>query len=252
MNATDTSVALADPIQLVGMSFYFDPATVERAKTHGLNVFQFYGLGRGGVLGDVDYDTVFDAFTFFSPSAMDMLWTKSREHADPVETANHHILAAYAYADATFGAVPIEVLEKFAAAAMKVANAVPSGHHHLLDGYKKFDVPSNPVHAAYLGAILMRELRGCVHIDAVREAGLSPVEAAYLQNPMIYKLHGYSDDEAPEVTEGLEEKKQKAEELTTKGVAKYFSVLSEEGLDDLYRGALAMNDAVANPVSVAQ
>jgi hypothetical protein len=252
MNATDTSAALADPIQLIGMSYYFDPATVERAKAHGLNVFQFYGLGRGGVLGDVDYDTVFEAFTFFSPSAMNMLWTKSREHADPVETANHHILAAYAYADATFGAVPLDVLEKFAAAVIKVANAVPSGHHLLFDGYKNFSVPSNPVHAAYLGAILMRELRGGVHIDAVREAGLSPVDAAYLQNSMIYKMHGYSDEEAPEVTEELQAKKQKAEELTTAGMAAFLSVLSDEELDDLHRGTVAMNEAIANPVSVAQ
>jgi len=34
---------------------------------------------------------------------MDMLWTKSREKADPVTVANDHVLAAYAFADETFG-----------------------------------------------------------------------------------------------------------------------------------------------------
>jgi hypothetical protein len=251
MNSTELSTSIADPIQLLGMSFYFVPPTVERAKNHGLNVFEFYGLGRGGVLGDVDYDTVFNAFTFFSPSAMDMLWTKSREKADPVVVANDYVLAAYSFADATFGAIPSGVLDAFAKAAFKVANAVPEGHHALVDGYKKFSPPSSPVHAAYLGTILMRELRGCVHIDAVNEAGITAAEAAYLQEPMIFKLHGYGEDEAPRVTTELEAKKQKAEELTTSGVAAFFDVLSDDERQALYDGAMAMNEALSSPVAVS-
>jgi len=48
------------------MSFYFAPTTRERANVHGLNVFEFY-VSVAAVLGDVDFDTVFEAFTFFSP-----------------------------------------------------------------------------------------------------------------------------------------------------------------------------------------
>jgi len=248
MDSTELATALADPIQLLGLSFYFTPTTTERAKAHGLNVFEFYGLGRGGVLGDVDYDTVFEAFTFFSPSAMDMLWTKSRTKADPVEMAHQHLHAAYAFADETFGAVAIDVLEGFAGAARKVANAVPPGHHALLDGYKKFSVPTSPVHAAYLGAILMRELRGCVHIDAVHEVGITAAQAAYLQDPFIFKLHGYGDDDVPATTDELVAKKQRAEELTTEGVAAFYDVLDEAERQALYDGAMAMSEALKAPV----
>ena len=251
MNSTELSERTADPIQLIGMSFYFVPSTVERAKDHGLNVFEFYGLGRGGVLGDVDFDRVFDAFTFFSPSAMDMLWSKSREKADPVQIAGAHLLAAYAFADDTFGAIDAGVLAKFASAAFKVLGAVPIGRHALVDGYRTFDVPSSPVHAAYLGAILLRELRGGVHIEAVHEVGISAAEAAYLQDPFIFKLHGYAEDEAPTVTPELEAKKKHAEEITSAAVATFLDVLSDEDRQALYDGTIAMNDALQSPVPVS-
>ena len=250
MNTSELSDVTAEPIQLVGMSFYFAPSTAERAKALGLNVFQFYGLGRGGVLGDVDYETVFDAFNFFSHSAMGMLWTASRELADPVASATAYLEAAYAYADDTFGAIDVALLASFARAARTIANAVPAGQHALFDGYVRFPVPKNPGHDAYLGAITLRELRGGVHIDAVREAGITPQEAAYMHDPSIFKLHGYSDDDVPVVTSELEAKKERAEELTSRGLAAYFEVLSESGRDALVAGALAMQEATKNPVPV--
>lgn len=252
MNAQELSQVTADPIQLVGMSFYFTPSTVERAKERGLNVFQFYGLGRGGVLGDVDYDTVFDAFTFFSHSAMGMLWTAAREKGDPVATAGAHLEAAYAFADDTFGAIPTQVLADFAGATRKVVDSVAPGHHQLFDGYAKFAVPSDPVHAAYLGSVLLRELRGCCHIDAINEAGITAAEAAFLQEPTIFKMHGYTDDDAPVVTPELEAKKARAEEITSAAMANYFEVLSDRERDALGAGALAMADAVKSPVPVAK
>lgn len=251
MNALELSDVTADPIQLVGMSFYFSASTSERAKELGLNVFQFYGLGRGGVLGDADYDTVFEAFTFFSHPAMEMLWTKSRERADPNEIATAYLEAAYAYADDTFGAIDTALLEGFADAAWTCAQAVERGQHALFDGYAKFPRPENHAHAAYLGAIVLRELRGGVHIDAVHDVGISPEEAAYLHDPSIFKLHGYSDDDVPEVTDELESKKLRAEELTSAGMAAYFEVLSDAQREALAAGAVAMQEATKSPVAVS-
>jgi hypothetical protein len=183
MNSLQLADAVADPVQVLGMSFYFDPFTRARGKESGLNSFEYYGLGRGGTLGDVDVAAVVDAFTFFHPRALDRMWTQAKEKADPVAVAVDYVEAAYGFADRTFGALDVQVLRDFAAAAHKVAASVESGHHHLVDGYKQYEVPTNPVHAAYLGCILLRELRGCVHIDAVNETGLSALEACYLQDP---------------------------------------------------------------------
>lgn len=52
MDTIELSDATATPIQVVGLSFYFDLGNVKLAGAQGLRRFQFYGLGRGGVLRD--------------------------------------------------------------------------------------------------------------------------------------------------------------------------------------------------------
>ena len=124
MDTLELSHVAADPIQIVGLSFHFDPGMNERAKEPGLHRLQFYGLGRGGVLGDVDRNTVDRAFTFFDPGVYDFLWDGARGKADPVETASVYVQAAYELADRTFGAIPVDVPERYAAAAHKVIGAL--------------------------------------------------------------------------------------------------------------------------------
>jgi hypothetical protein len=250
MNSLELADVTADPIQILGMSFYFDPVTRERGKESGLNSFEYYGLGRGGTLGNVDLDVVIDAFTFFHPRTLERMW--AREKADPATVAADYVQAAYVFADRTFGAIDEPVLRDFAAAAHKVAAAVEHGHHQLVDGYRQYEVPANPVHAAYLGCILMRELRGCVHIDAVNEVGLSAVEACYLQDPAIFTMHGYVEEETPIVTPETESKKVRAEELTSSMMAECFSVLSDAERQHLGDGAMAMFAALREPVAVTR
>ena len=250
MNATELADAVAHPIQYVGMSFYFDPVTRDRGTEKGLNAYEFYGLGRGGTLGDVDLDVVVGAFKFFHPRHLERMWTVAKTKADPVETSADYLAAAYSFADRTFGAIEPELLDAFARAAFKVAAGVERGHHQLVDGYKRFEVPANPVHAAYLGAIVMRELRGCVHIDAVEEMGLAPAEAVYLQDVNLFKMHGYLDEEIPHVTPELSAKKEEAEVLTSTLMAGYFEVLDEGERQSLADGATAMFEALAAPVVV--
>jgi len=251
MNPVQLADAIADPVQVLGMSFYFDPLTRARGKESGLNSFEYYGLGRGGTLGDVDVAVVVDAFTFFHPRVLDRMWTQAKEKAEPVAVAADYLVAAYEFADRTFGALDVEDLGDFAAAAQKVVASLEGGRHHLVDGYKRYDVPTNPVHAAYLGCILMRELRGCVHIDAVNEVGLSALEACYLQDPAFFTSHGYLEEEIPSVTPESVAKKARAEELTSAMIAECFGVLSENERQSLARGALAMFSALKVPVAVS-
>ena len=241
----------ATPIQVLGMSFYFDRGTVERAKELGLNVYEFYGLGRGGVLGDVDTEVIQSAFTFFDPATIHLLWEKPRGKASPVETAETHLQSAYDFADRTFGALPHHVLADFAEASHRVASHVAPGHHLLFDGYRRFDVPESAVHSAYLATILLRELRGCAHIDAVNTVELTPSEAAFLQDAGVFTLHGYAEADAPHVTPELEAKKLRAEALTDEAMAGYFSVLSDEQRRQLADGADALFGALSAPVAVS-
>jgi len=252
MNADELATLTADPIQTLGMSFYFDPLTGECAKEHGLNVYEFYGLGRAGVLGDVDTTTVVDAFTFFNPSMIDFLWTRAKAKADPIDVAADYVRAAYAFADRTFGGIDLTVLAHFASAARKVVDAEPRGVCPLVDGYKQYAAPADPVHAAYLGAIFLRELRGGVHIHAVNEVALAPVAACFLQDPNDFTLHGYQANEAPDVTDELTGKKRHAEALTCAAMEKCFDVLSDPEREALAAGTRAMFEALSNPVRVTR
>lgn len=250
MNADELSTLTADPIQVLGMSFYFDPLTGARGKEHGLNIFEYYGLGRGGTLGDVETVEVFEVFKFFDQKTIDFLWGRAKTKADPVAIAADYVEAAYAFADRTFGGIDLGVLSSFGVVARKVVDATQSGQSPLVDGYKKFPAPANPVHAAYLGTIFLRELRGGVHIHAVKEVGLGALEACYLQDPSVFTLHGYSEDQIPEVTPELEAKKIRAEEITSAMMAKCFEVLSDAERDALATGTRLMFDALASPVLV--
>ena len=252
MDPRELATLTADPIQTLGMSFYFDPPTGERASEIGLNIYEFYGLGRAGVLGNVEPDEVVRAFNFFHPRAIDLIYTKALDKAEPAHAAERYVAAAYEFADRTFGAVPVDVLSGFAHAAHKVAAAVTPGRHLLFDGYHRVVVPTDPVHAAYLGTIVLRELRGCVHIEAVAEAGLTPSEACFLQDTGIFALHGYHEDEAPPSSEGLAAKKAEAEVLTEASMAECFAVLDDAERQALADGTLAMAQALANPVPVAR
>jgi hypothetical protein len=238
MSTTETETRVAGPIQKIGMAYYFDPGTAAVASDFGINVFEFYGLGRGGVLGNVSTDEVIEAFWFFHERAITNLFATDK--ADPTTVASGHLDAAYAFADRTFGSLDPTMLAQFAAAAHKVIDAVPVGKYALVDGYRKFPVPSNPLHAAYLATIMLRELRGAVHIDTTREVGLSASEACFISNEMIFKLHGYSDADAPERTPDLEAKLVEAEERTTTTMAGYLGVLSEDELAAYGAGVAAL------------
>jgi hypothetical protein len=146
--------------------------------------------------------------------------------------------------------VPTDVLSAFAKAAGKVVQNVKPGQYALFDGYMQFPFPQSPVHAAYLATILLRELRGGAHIDAIKEVGLSAVDATYLENPGIYKMHGFTDEEAPEVNAELEALKKKADAVSDAKFAEYLSVLDEAEQTAFLDGVNAMFAATTNPQAV--
>ena len=250
MNTSELSTSTDSPIQSAGAAFYFAPTTAAYAETIGVNAFNFYGLGRGGVLGGADTSEVVEAFTFFSSGAIEFLYGAPRAKADPVATAKAHIDAAYDYADNTFGGISTDLLSSFARAAGKVVQGVKPGQYALFDGYMQFPFPASPVHAAYLATVLLRELRGGAHIDAIKEVGLSAIDATYLENPGIYKMHGFTDEEAPEVNADLEALKKKADAVSDAKFAEYLSVLDDAEQAVFLEGVNAMFAATTSPQAV--
>jgi hypothetical protein len=246
MNSSELETAVAAPIQLIGMSYYFDPATAAHGQEHGLNMFEFYGIGRAGVMGDPSVQEIQEAFWFFHERAISGLWSSARGKIEPVTGANEHLQAAFNYADRVFAGIDEATLRGFADAAHKVIAAVPTGRYALVDGYRNFPVPTNATHAAYLGSILLRELRGGVHIHATREFSVGPNEACFLSNETIFKMHGYNDDDTPDRSDDLESRMAQAEALTTQMMATYLDVLNDDERSALANGVTAMNSAVTS------
>ena len=249
MTPLDLARHLAGPVGTLGASFYFDAGTAARAEELGLNVYEFYGLGRAGVLGDVASDDVAAAFHFFHPRTINFLWTAARAKADPAAIATEHVEAAYAFADRTFGGLDPALLAEVAAAAKRASDADESGRHALADGYRRVAPPLDPIHGAYLGMIRLRELRGGVHIEAVVEAGLTPAQACYLEDASIFSLHGYGDADVPEVTPAMSAAKVAAEAATDEAMAVFFGALDDDGRASLARGVDAMLAALSDPVA---
>jgi hypothetical protein len=254
MNSYELETTIAGPVQVLGMSFYFDPDTAAAAKEHELNVFEFYGVGRGGVLGNVEAVEVGEAFWFFHQNAIDGLWGAgtAKASADATTVAESYLRAAYAYADKTFAGVERGTLEAFAAAARVVIDAVPADRYALFDGYRRFPVPADPLHAAYLATIALRELRGGVHIEATRACGIAANEACFISNEMIFELHGYSEADAPERTDDLVSRMRDAEDRTDQTMAGYLDVLSDAQRQAIADGVAAMNEQLQLAQGAAQ
>ena len=101
-------------------------------------------------------------------------------------------------------------------------------------------MPTDPVHEAYYWSIVLRELRGGVHTEAVVDVGLTAAEACQLDHGgLSFALHGYRDEDRAEETDELVATRLAAETDTSKRMA----VLLET-LDDTQRQALA---AVRSP-----
>lgn len=249
VNTIALEESVAGPIQNIGMAFYFDPATAAAATPLGLNVFEFYGLGRGGVLGDVSVEQVQAAFWFFHERAIASLFRTDKAQASAVAVA--YLEAAHRFAEANFGGLNPGVLGALTSAARAVIDAVPSGRYALFDGYRRFAVPAAPASAAYQAIVILRELRGGVHIDSTRELGVAPNEACFITNETIFKLHGYPESDAPVRTPELEDKMARAEAATTETMAGYLEVLDEAQRAALVAGVTAMADRLAEAQGAA-
>jgi len=252
MDTTTCAQHLADPLGTVGMSFYFSPQAVERGQGIELDVVTFYAAGRGGVLGDLDAVEVDRIFYFFREGLVATMVEKARAGAPREQAVAEHLGAANDFAEATFGGIDPAVLDAFSAAAAALAGSLERGRWPLVDGYLDQPVPTDPVHAAYYWAIVLRELRGGVHTDAVLAEGITAAASCQLDRGGAYfGLHGYQDADRVEETPELIARREAVEVDTTVRMATLLEALTDAQRQALVDGAAAMHGALAAPVPVA-
>ncbi|MGA1657810.1 MAG: SCO6745 family protein [Ilumatobacteraceae bacterium] len=233
-----TSRALTDAVSPffgdLGSKYMLDPATAEIGKAAGYSDgFSFYMAGRGGVLGDVDAGVVYSAFMFFDHNLVRKMWERGTAVEGARKAGTRYAGAADAWGKAHlagFGGAA-----RFNELAQKVVDSVDVGGLSLFAGLRAEPLSSDPVERTYRLVTYLRELRGCIHINAVVAEGLSGIEAVLAsQNGEFFaKLHGYQEP-YPNVAH-LAERRAHAEEVTAQRMADIY----ERSLTGAERGEFA-------------
>lgn len=243
MTSTDELLAAVCPaVGAAGAGFYFAPETLAAGKELGLDGSRFYFLGRGGVLGDVEPPVVVSAFGFFEPGVVARVWNSARALVAPRDAGRAYLECAHEMGRARLGGVPD--LDAYADASDAVIAATDPSGLTLFAGLLGEPVPTDAAGRAMHATVVLRELRGSVHLLAVRASGLSPKVAHYLRRPQDFSRFGWKEEDTPHVGDDDRRRLADADALTDALLAPSFAVLDETGADALVAGARAIADAL--------
>jgi hypothetical protein len=229
-----------DAIGKIGAAFYFDPATLAVGREAGLDGFRFYILGRGGVLGNVESAVVHGAFGYFHPGLIDKMWTSAAEQVAPRDAARLYHHCAHEFGRARLA--DVEGLEGFVDAATQIIDGVEGASLPLFTAMRAEPVPSDVPAAALHQAMVLRELRGSVHLLALVANGLDSARAHAIKRPDDVAGFGY--ETAPEIGDADRAAWERAEALTDRLLAPAYAGLSDVQADALVSGTGAIKLAL--------
>lgn len=240
MDPREVMQATAGKIGDIGAAFYFAPDTLQRGKDVGLDGFRFYFLGRGGVLGDVEAGVIRAAFGYFEPGLVEKVWSSAKAIMAPREAARLYISCAHDLGRATFSG--LDGLDDAVEAAATVIAAVEGASLPLFEAVRCEPVPADAPAAAMHQAMVLRELRGSVHLLANTACGLESRHAHGIKRPDAFKMFGYEAE--IEVTDDDRAKWLRAEQLTDEILAPAYDHLTTEQAKSLIAGVDAMHTAI--------
>lgn len=221
LSSSDLSAAVSPLFSDLGSKYMLDPATGEIGKAAGYSDgFAFYMAGRGGVLGDVDADVVYAAFSFFDRGVVRKMWERGVAVEGARSAGTRYAGAADAWGKAHLSGFANAA--RFNELAEKVVQNVDPCGLSLFAGLRNEPLPGDPIARTYRLVTLLRELRGCLHINAIAAEGLSGYEAVLTSDNGAFfaKLHGYQEPH-PDVTH-LVAARQRAEATTSRLMAQVY------------------------------
>lgn len=229
-----------EAIGKIGSAFYFHPDTLVRGKEVGLDGFRFYILGRGGVLGDVEPAVVHAAFGYFHPALIAKMWTSASERIAPRDAARLYHRCAHGLGRSALD--DGEHLDGFVDAATQVINAVEGTSLPLFAAVRAEPVPDDAPAAALHQAMVLRELRGGVHLLSLVAQGLDSAKAHAIKRPDDVTMFGY--DTAPDVTDDDRAKWRRAEDMTDDLLVPAYTSLSPSQATAFVAGTSAIATAL--------
>lgn len=232
-------------VQELGGGFMFSrEARAYAAETGVTEFFGPYTRGRAGVLGEVDADVVTAAFGFFPPHSIRAAWESVSVPAE--KAAQRYALACQEFGRRKLGGFP--EADRLAALLEAVVAAADPAGLPLFAGWRAMPLPTDAPARAMQLAHILRELRGGLHLIAIRAVGLTPLQAVLISGsplndgPGQARWYGWPEpfDEIGEETRGRWEQ---AESVTDALIAPAFAALDDTESTDLVRLLAAAHTA---------
>lgn len=230
-------------INQLGNAFYFAPATLARGKELTLGGLRFYFVGRGGMLGDVEWPLVASAFGYFNPAVVEQIWTTSQERVQPKEIGRAYVECSREFGRTHFANV--SGLEEFCAAAESIVAGIDPAGLPLFAALLAMPLPADDPARAYQLVTLLREHRGSVHLLTVVSVGLEPRVAHAIRRPDDLELFGWTPEDFPAISDEDRRLWDDVEAITDRLVGRAFSVLDDTGRAALRLGLAGMQAALA-------
>jgi hypothetical protein len=245
---TDELMSIVCPkINDQGWAFYFTPETAAVGQAMGLDIAQFYFLGRAGVLGEVDAQVIASALGYFNPELLTAMWDSAKAIADPREAGHAFMTCSAELGREKFSglaALGVTDLEAFVAAAEKVNTAADPLGLALYAGVAAEPLVRDTEGRAMQLITVLREFRGGVHLLAIRANGLDGKTAHFIKRPTEVALFGWSEDDPPVITDRERQRWAAAEALTNELVRPAFAVLDEKEAAALVEGMQSIERAL--------
>lgn len=228
MTPADAAAAVAPPISDFGSRFMLDPGFYVGAAAEGFEGLDFYVVGRGGVLGDVDADVVSAAFGFFEPSAVRAMWERGSKVMAPADAAVHFSDGCAQWCRDRFTAdIDYSAVTELGG---RIIDAAPIAGMALFAAWKAVERPSDPKGSAGLTLHILRELRGGAHVIGEMATGLDPLSTVLVKGGIgTARMLGWQPP-FPDVGDCTEAWEQ-GERITNAIVATAFVALDEADRD---------------------
>jgi hypothetical protein len=224
-------------VTALSSNFMLDGATYAVGGEAGFNGMDFYGAGRGGVLGEVPADVVTAALVFFNPTVVEGAWEGSRAVMPRADAASLFAGCLVTWAGEHLG--DDVDWARLAELTGKIVDAAPVAGAPVFAGWRALPVPADPKAAALHQLNALRELRMARHGAAITALGLDIGAVVCHASPGMAPIFGW---EGTEVGEDVPALWDQAEVLTNQATTKDYAVLDQAEADefaDLCAAALA-------------
>jgi hypothetical protein len=232
---TTVAWSVKGAIQELGGAFMFSREARRFGEGTGVPGFTGpYMRGRCGVLGEVDAEVVTAAVGFFHPGTVREAWESVPMPA--AEAAEGYLAACHAFGRRRLASFP--EADRLAGLLLAVVeNADPIGVP-LFAGWRVMPRAEDGPALVLQLVHTLRELRGGLHVLAIKASGLTPVQAVLIGGSPMFeaadqaRLYGWPDP-LDEVTDGDRARWREAELLTDEMAQRAFSVLDKAEGEEL-------------------